>query len=70
MSTTVIAYFSGLCEAAYQLAAAVHEEKPKAGTGSDEVPAPFAFNLDEMSDDDDEGKNVFLLLFAPKSLVP
>jgi len=50
----------GLCEAAYQLAAAVHEEKPtaKTGAGSEEVPAPFLYNLDEMSDDDDEGEDM------------
>jgi len=42
----------GLCEAAYQLAAAVHEEKnPKVDT---DAPTPFSFNMDEMSDDDDD----------------
>ena len=47
-------FFSGLCEAAYQLAAAVHEEKnPKVDT---DAPTPFSFNMDEMSDDDDDGK--------------
>ena len=46
--------FSGLCEAAYQLAAAVHEEKnPKVDA---DAPTPFSFNMDEMSDDDDDGK--------------
>ena len=46
--------FSGLCEAAYQLAAAVHEEKnPKLDA---DAPTPFSFNMDEMSDDDDDGK--------------
>jgi hypothetical protein len=52
----------GLFEAAYQLAAAVHEEKPtpstsKAGTQTAEdmdVPPPFAYNLDEMSDEEEE----------------
>ena len=45
--------FSGLCEAAYQLAAAVHEEKnPKVDA---DAPTPFSFNMDEMSDDDDDG---------------
>ena len=45
--------FSGLCEAAYQLAAAVHEEKnPKLDA---DAPTPFSFNMDEMSDDDDDG---------------
>ena len=55
-------FFQGLCEAAYQLAAAVHEEKPtaKTGAGSEEVPAPFLYNLDEMSDDDDEGMFDFI----------
>jgi len=42
----------GLCEAAYQLAAAVHEEKnPKVDA---DAPTPFSFNMDEMSDDDDD----------------
>ena len=51
----------GLCEAAYQLAAAVHEEKPapKSATGNEEsVPAPFVYNLDEMSDDDDDDEGM------------
>merc|ERR1711862_135561 len=42
----------GLCEAAYQLTAAVHEEKnPKVDA---DAPTPFSFNMDEMSDDDDD----------------
>ena len=51
----------GLIEAAYQLAAAVYEEKnlPKqANPGAQaepEVSNPFSYNLDEMSDDDDDG---------------
>ena len=50
--------FSGLCEAAYQLAAAVHEEKnPKVDA---DAPTPFSFNMDEMSDDDDDGKRLFV----------
>ena len=46
----------GLAEAAHQLAATVHEEKPSTSTGGDASgPAnPFAYNLDEMSDDDED----------------
>ena len=46
-----------ICEAASQLSAAVHEEKPssKSNTDDSEGPMPpFAYNMDEMSDDDDD----------------
>lgn len=52
----------GLWEAAYQLAAAVHEEKPTPKSNATpeeaEVANPFAYNLDEMSDEDDEGEDM------------
>ena len=46
-----------ICEAASQLSAAVHEEKPSAKSNNDDSEGPmppFAYNMDEMSDDDDD----------------
>ena len=53
----------GIAEAAYQLAATVHEEKPSAQSSSNDAdtaaPAnPFAYHLDEMSDDDDDDEDM------------
>ena len=47
-----------ICEAAYQLCAAIHEEKSSAKGGGEETLAPFAFNMDEDSDDDDEAEDM------------
>lgn len=49
----------GLVEAANYLAAAVHEEKPASSSEAgpshgEDAAAPFAYNLDDMSDDDEE----------------
>lgn len=51
----------GLWEVAYQLAAAVHEERPTKSSATaeeGEIPNPFAYNLDEMSDEDDEDEDM------------
>ena len=52
----------GLAEAAYQLAATVHEEKPTPSSGNDNDGSgsanPFAYNLDEMSDDDEDDEDM------------
>lgn len=50
----------GLGEAAYQLAAAVHEERATPSTSASgasteaELPPPFAYNLDDISDDEED----------------
>ena len=52
----------GLAEAAYQLAATVHEEKPSTSSGNDGESSgyanPLSYHLDEMSDDDDEDEDM------------
>ena len=52
----------GLAEAAYQLAATVHEEKPSTSSGIDGESSgygnPLSYHLDEMSDDDDEDEDM------------
>lgn len=52
----------GLWEVAVQLAAAVHEERPTKSSASNteegEVPNPFAYNLDEMSDEEEEDEDM------------
>ena len=53
----------GLADAAYQLAATVHEEKPSpslSGNDADIAASanPFAYHLDEMSDDDEEDEDM------------
>ena len=47
-----------ICEAAYQLCAAIHEEKTSAKGNGEETLAPFAFNMDEDSDDEDEAEDM------------
>ena len=52
----------GLAEAAYQLAATVHEEKPSTSSGNDGESSgyanPLSYHLDDMSDDDDEDEDM------------
>ena len=52
----------GLAEAAYQLAATVHEEKPSTSSGNDGESSgyanPLSYHLDEMSDDDDDDEDM------------
>jgi hypothetical protein len=52
----------GLAEAASQLAATVHEERPSASSGNDTDASgsanPFGYHLDDMSDDDDEDEDM------------